>query len=435
MQRILALLLVVVLALAAACGSDDGAPPTPPSTPLPTSTAEAVGGAVILPNEPAEGFELGDPSFEALPGAEAFFGRLGGTVYQIEMPDDWNGRLVLWAHGFRGWDITLATEAPPVARQGLIAAGTAWASSSYSANGYVPYQGAHETAALYDYFVEQFGRPDYTYIAGASMGGAVAVLSLELFPTRYDGALAACSAMGLAEVDFVGHYLVLGAYAASVTQEEYDSMESMDELVDRIVTTLDGDAEARDLFEGLVTVLTGGPRPFRHEGFEEFYLQNFQLAAQAGSDSEGVFDNIDFVYPVDPNGDVTADELNRDVVRIAGDPQVRNVAPNFTDRTGAVPVPLLTIHTTGDGWVPISLEDEFRRIVEAAGNGDMLVQRAVRASGHCDFSAQEIAAAAADLFNWVEDGIKPAGEEISPPLEDAGLDFTQPLRDGDPGGL
>ena len=43
---------------------------------------------------------LEDPSFEALPGARADFGRLGGSVYQIEVPARWNGRLVLFMHGF-----------------------------------------------------------------------------------------------------------------------------------------------------------------------------------------------------------------------------------------------------------------------------------------------------------------------------------------------
>ena len=43
---------------------------------------------------------LADPAFEPLPGAQAEFGTLGGAVYQIEVPDDWNGRLLLWMHGF-----------------------------------------------------------------------------------------------------------------------------------------------------------------------------------------------------------------------------------------------------------------------------------------------------------------------------------------------
>ena len=47
-----------------------------------------------------EGVTLGDPAFEPLPGARADFGRLGGSVYQIEVPAHWNGRLVLFMHGY-----------------------------------------------------------------------------------------------------------------------------------------------------------------------------------------------------------------------------------------------------------------------------------------------------------------------------------------------
>ena len=49
---------------------------------------------------PSRRVTLGDPAFEALPGAKADFGRLGGAVYQVEMPDKWNGRLVLFMHGY-----------------------------------------------------------------------------------------------------------------------------------------------------------------------------------------------------------------------------------------------------------------------------------------------------------------------------------------------
>jgi hypothetical protein len=425
-----AALAVLLFAFAAACGGDG----QPRSTATQTPAAEAAGTEVILPDQPAEGFDLSDPSFEALEGAEAFFGELGGTVYAIEMPDDWNGRLVLWAHGFRGLDPDLVVDMPPM-REYLIQNGYGWAASSYSANGFVPFEGAHETAALHDFFIQEFGQPDYTYIAGASMGGNATLLSLELFPSRYDGALAACSAMGLGEVDFIGHYVVLGAYAAGVTQEEFDSMESIAELGERILPTLQFDPAARALFESLVATLTGGPRPFRHEGFNEFYLPNFLLAAEFGPLLLDAFDNTEFVYPVDPASGISAEEVNQKVVRIAGDPQVRNADPNLSDLTGAVPAPLLMIHTTGDGWVPISGVQAFRRLAEAAGNGDLLVQRAVRAPGHCDFSDREFIRVAEDLTNWVENGVKPEGEDILGPLEDAGLDFTDPIREDDPGGL
>ena len=453
-RRALALLVLAVLAAGLAfvgCGGGEaeptpGATVTPTLTPTATATvtptpaaapapaAEPADAEVILPDQPAEGYSLTDPSFQALQGAQAFFGELGGTIYRIEMPDDWNGRLVLWAHGFRSFAPDLTVDTHPL-REYLIENGYAWAASSYSSNDFVPFEGAHETAALHDFFVQEFGQPDYTYISGASMGGNATLLSLELFPSRYDGALAVCSAVGLGTLDYFGHYLVLGAYTAGVTQEEFDAVESVGALVsERILPALEADPQARALFEGLVATLSGGPRPFRDQGFEAFYDFNFTFTGPQVIES-GAFDNTDFVYPVGPASEVSSEDLNAQVVRMAGDPQVRNVDPNGSDLTGAVPVPLLMIHTTGDGFVPFSGEQIFRRAADAAGNGDLLVQRAIRAIGHCDFSGQEMISALEDLVNWVENGTKPAGEDVLGPLQDAGLDFTDPIREGDPGGL
>ena len=97
-------------------------------------------------------------------------------------------------------------------------------------------------------------------------------------------------------------------------------------------------------------------------------------------------------------------------------------------------MPLLVMHTTGDGFVPISLMAEFGARAEEAGNGDMVSMRAIRSAVHCGFSASEVETALDDLVAWVEDGVKPPGEDLSGALDDAGLRFTSPLREGDPGG-
>jgi len=88
--------------------------------------------------------------FDPLPSATNMWGVHAGAAYLIEVPDDWNGDLVLYAHGFRGNDPELVVE-PPRIRAHLIANGYAWASSSYSANGYVPATGAHDTHRLARY--------------------------------------------------------------------------------------------------------------------------------------------------------------------------------------------------------------------------------------------------------------------------------------------
>ena len=107
--------------------------------------------------------------------------------------------------------------------------------------------------------------------------------------------------------------------------------------------------------------------------------------------------------------------------------------PEFADFTGKIQRPLLTIHGTGDLFVPISLEQSYRRIVDAAGTGDLLVQRAIRRAGHCTFSQEERIAAFEDLVKWVDQKQKPAGEDLQGDLRNAGLTFTNPKLPDDPG--
>ena len=123
--------------------------------------------------------------------------------------------------------------------------------------------------------------------------------------------------------------------------------------------------------------------------------------------------------------------------RSCGWPSARTLGepnPGYTRLAGAVPVPLMMMHTTGDGFVPISLMAEFGARAEEAGHGDMVSMRAIRSAVHCGFSASEVETALDDLAAWVEDGTKPTGEKLSGPLDDAGLGFTSPLREDDPGG-
>lgn len=64
-------------------------------------TTTALGRPGVTPAPcPAQTWQMGDPAFEALPGAKAFFGQYEGGIYKIEIPDNWNGELVLYAHGF-----------------------------------------------------------------------------------------------------------------------------------------------------------------------------------------------------------------------------------------------------------------------------------------------------------------------------------------------
>jgi hypothetical protein len=114
---------------------------------------------VELPTEPAGDYTFHDPEFDALPGARTEFGRLGGTTYRLEVPDNWNRRLVLFMHGSHDNTNELFVEAPPI-REYLVQQGYAWAASSYSANVDRTSNHARDSAGLWDFAVGRLGRPE-----------------------------------------------------------------------------------------------------------------------------------------------------------------------------------------------------------------------------------------------------------------------------------
>src|SRR6266550_2346195 len=165
-----------------------------------TRTPAALGKPGITPLPcPQQEWQQGDAAFDALPGAKAFFGKYDGGLYRIEIPDTWNGELVLFAHGFvpnagpNGSTLRVGTHR---FREHLAKEGFAWAASSYRCNGYVPGQGLVDTMALSDIFKQANGgrAPARTYLTGESMGGHVTLLGMQEFPTAFDGALAMCPA-------------------------------------------------------------------------------------------------------------------------------------------------------------------------------------------------------------------------------------------------
>ena len=102
--------------------------------------------------------------------------------------------------------------------------------------------------------------------------------------------------------------------------------------------------------------------------------------------------------------------------------------------SGNIPIPTLTMHTLGDLFVPLSMEQIYRRHANAHGASDLLVQRVYRDVGHCFFLPTEEAQSFAALVNWVETGAKPAGDDVLTPAVIAqpkyGCNFTQATRAG-----
>ena len=70
-------------------------------------------------------------------------------------------------------------------------------------------------------------------------------------------------------------------------------------------------------------------------------------------------------------------------------------------------VPVLSLHDLGDLFVPFSMEQEYAEDVANKGRSELLVQRAIRAIGHCEFSAAEVAVPRATALPVVPEVIVP----------------------------
>jgi hypothetical protein len=411
-----------------------------------TRTTAALGKPGVTPVPcPQQEWQYADAAFDALPGARALSGKHDGGLYRIEIPDKWNGELVLFAHGFTpntGPSGSTLRVSNHRFREHLVKEGFAWAASSYRCNGYVPGQGLVDTMALRDLFKESnAGRaPPRTYLTGESMGGHVTLLGMQEFPTAFDGGLAMCPA-GPALFDY---YAAMSAAAEVVTGLQFraetiqqDAMK-MAELLGR---PPDYTEKGRQLASIQVQV-SGGPRPFAVDGLASRFLANMATspAALVGSTTplNRAVDTAHIKYSIGDGLGLTAESINSRARRKTGDPEVRSANGPYEEIVpfdGRIERPLLTMHGTGDLYVPIFLEQTLKRAVGDAGNDRLLVQRVYRIGAHCQFSQPEMIKAFDDLTRWVRQGTKPEGDEVFGDLSNAGMKFTDPLRPGDPGGL
>ena len=392
---------------------------------------------------PDQAWEFGDATFEALPGAKAFYGKYDGGLYRIEIPDTWNGELALYAHGFvsnSGTNGSMLRVGNSPIREHLIKNGFAWAASSYRCNGYVPGQGLLDTMALTDLFTKFNGgrAPQRVLLTGTSMGGHLTVLGMHEFPTAFAGGLAMCPA-GPELFDF---FAAVGGAAEVITGVQL-KLDSMPQDLARMNELLGKPPDYTDKGRQLASVeiqISGGPRPFAVEGLASRFAGNISGAALAGSTtpSNRAVMTTHIKYAIDDGLGLTADALNSRARRKALDAEIRNPMGPYDEIVpfdGKLERPLLTMHGTGDLFVPIVLQQTLKRTVVASGKQDLLVQRVYRIAGHCAFSQPEMTKAFDDLVGWVRRNAKPEGDEVFGDLSNAGLTFTSPLRPNDPGTL
>ncbi|WP_236718217.1 hypothetical protein [Actinoplanes sp. TFC3] len=124
--------------------------------------------------------------------------------------------------------------------------------------------------------------------------------------------------------------------------------------------------------------------------------------------NNGTAGNLGTVYRSTDRRRLTPAErqLNRDVLR------VRSTTVDIPRVNGTPGIPVLSLHGIGDLFVPLSMEQVYARRTAQHGRSKLLVSRAIRATGHCDFTQPELRRGFDDLVRWVRGGHRPGGDAI-----------------------
>jgi hypothetical protein len=103
-------------------------------------------------------------------------------------------------------------------------------------------------------------------------------------------------------------------------------------------------------------------------------------------------------------------DLNADLEALNAAPRIHNdpasteyLADNITF-TGDLNIPVLTMHTTGDGLVVNQNEQAYRDVVAEAGDASLLRQTYVHRAGHCAFTPAETITAFQTLIGRLDTG-------------------------------
>lgn len=365
------------------------------------------------------------------PGAAAEqLGVSNGAQYAMFLPKAWNGRLVLWAHGFVDPeapialpDVLPADVAPWLVelRETLLGAGYAVAYSSYAENGWAVKDGAARTHELRTLFAARFGVPTHVYVGGRSLGALITVMLAETYPGDYQGALAMCGPLGggRLETDYIANVRVLFDFffpgvipgdALHVPPMEY-SLESP--IVQAIVAAIVAEPHKAVLLASVDQI----ELPYRT--LSELVLS---IVRPLGYNIRGTNDLLARTGGQSPFGNLTTwysglalydVAVNAGVDRFAAKEAAIRYLTDYYRPRGSLTAPLLTLHTTMDPDVPFFHEAALAKIVAGARTSKWLAQQSVQRYGHCNVTPAEVLLTLGRLVTWAERGVKPPSGDVT----------------------
>lgn len=338
-------------------------------------------------------------------------GTVNHTHYKIYIPKDWKHKLVMFAHGYEFMGSPSAIASPQLDQMAKIflEKGFAVAASAYRYQGFALPQGVDDTEALRQYFSDNFGIPDTTYMTGQSMGGGVTLAIMENFSKNYQGALAMCP---------------LSSRPYLQTRKEFDTHILFDALFPGVITPLStlldihtdfkptGFTEMGPKIEAIRNAIKNDTVKAA-ELARQFYLKisdiPFSLIFSEGVLRDVVlksggnpYDNTNTIY----SGFSNDWEINKKVKRFKGDTGIKNIFDKY-DRTGNIGKPVVLMHTVYDQLIPpLFGEVNFENMVQEKSKDLFLTVKLCNGQGHCAFTTEQISKSFNELRHWVKTGEK-----------------------------
>ena len=385
-------------------------------------------------------------------GASAITAQSGtlpdGAAYLIEVPSPWNGTLLLYSHGYiaPGSSNPARDVGDPFTRAFLLANGFALAGSSYAHTGWAIQEAIPDQIAVLDAFEALHGKPKRTIAWGHSLGGMITAGLVQKHHERFDGALPMCGVLsgGIGTwnqaLDSAFAFKTLLAQGSPLQVVNITNPQANFALSETLLAAAQGSpqGQARLALASALGDTPGWFNPALPEPAEDdFALQEanqflwasqvdflfifaFRAELEFRADGNPSWNTgVDYRKQLERSVDreevralykeaglsleADLDALN-DAARItANPPSVEYLEQNIIFN-GDLDIPVLTMHTTGDGLVANQNESAYKDVVREAEDGGLLRRTFVHRAGHCSFTPAEMITALEKLIERLDTG-------------------------------
>ena len=325
-----------------------------------------------------------------------------GALWQVCLPSEWNGNLVVWAHGFVDASQSLAIpndaiDGTPISAI-VLALGDGYATTSYRSNGLAAVDGSHDVDDLLAEFYTLAGPPSHAYLVGASEGSLSSVLALERSTTHFTGGLAVCGPIGSfrGQINYFGDFRVLfdyffpGVLPASPISIPQNLIKHWSDVYEpQVVAAISShpDATRQLLRVSRAPVDPSDPSTVAQTVLGILWYNVFATNEATTRLGGSPYDNRTRIY-VGSNNDL---RLNLTIQRFTAS-QTALANLRAFETSGRLQRPVVSLHTTADPIIPFWQQELYQVKVLTTPHLAPFIGFPVVRYGHCAFTEGEVLA-------------------------------------------